>query len=353
MIVVGGGIIGRTAAWQLQQRGHQVSLIDPDLSCGDPSAGSPAALGVLMAQVFHRSSGRAWRLRQRSLALWQQWITQLQDLGHPVELRRGLLLLASSPEEHARLQALAEQRQAMGLPFELWPPERLADLQPALPQAHGALWSGADGQIAPLPLLHALRRELERLGADLLQRAAIGLEALAQGRWQVNLDDGTSLTSSCVVICAGAGSAPLLRSIGLAVPLEPVLGQALELASAPEAPAWSWSPEWPAAAVWQGINLVPRPNGQLWLGATLEPGVHADATALEAMASLNGHAPDWLQRSQRLRQWQGLRLRPAGRPAPWLEQLAPGLLLAGGHYRNGLLLAPATAEWISAQIETG
>jgi len=312
-----------------------------------------AALGVLMAQVFHRASGRSWRLRQRSLALWEQWIAQLQAQGHPVELRRGLLLLASSPEELQRQQLLVRERQAMGLPLELWPAERLTTLQPLLPPALGALWSPADAQLDPQPVLQALRVELERLGTQLHREAATALQAQGDGQWRVHLRDGSDLSSPVVVICAGAGTPTLLRSLGMAAPLEPVLGQALELGHAPRQPAWSWSPNWPAAAVWQGINLVPRPDGLLWLGATLEPGHQAGPAALETMASLNGQAPGWLQQSQRLRQWQGLRLRPQGRPAPWLEQLAPGLLLAAGHYRNGLLLAPATAEWISAQVETG
>jgi glycine/D-amino acid oxidase-like deaminating enzyme len=51
--------------------------------------------------------------------------------------------------------------------------------------------------------------------------------------------------------------------------------------------------------------------------------------------------------------WQGLRARPLGRPAPLLEQLEPGLLLASGHYRNGVLLAPASAAWVAEHIATG
>jgi glycine/D-amino acid oxidase-like deaminating enzyme len=353
VLILGGGIIGRTAAWHLQQRGHQVSLVDPEPAGHDPRAGSTAALGVLMAQVFHRASGRAWRLRQRSLALWEQWIAQLQSRGHPVALRRGLLLVASSPEDLQRQQLLVQERQAMGLPLELWPAERLTSLQPVLPPALGALWSPADGQLDPQPVLQALRVELKRLGTQLYSQTATALQAQGDGQWRVQLRDGTDLCSPVVVICAGAGTPTLLRSLGLAAPLEPVLGQALELANAAPQQPWSWSSDWPAAAVWQGINLVPRADGRLWLGATLEPGSQARAAALETMASLNGHAPPWLQQSQRLRQWQGLRLRPQGRAAPWLEQLAPGLLLAAGHYRNGLLLAPATAEWISTQLDTG
>jgi glycine/D-amino acid oxidase-like deaminating enzyme len=143
---------------------------------------------------------------------------------------------------------------------------------------------------------------------------------------------------------------PALRA-SQPTPLQPVLGQALELEAAADASAWCWQGDWPAAVVWQGINLVPRPQGRLWLGATLEPGNSANPDALSQLAQLNGHAPPWLGGARVIRHWQGLRLRPAGRPAPWLEALAPGLLLACGHYRNGLLLAPATAEWLVEQLE--
>jgi glycine/D-amino acid oxidase-like deaminating enzyme len=106
---------------------------------------------------------------------------------------------------------------------------------------------------------------------------------------------------------------------------------------------------------WRGINLVPRPdlaNGRrFWLGATLEPGTSATAAALEGLRQLEGAAPEWLRQAREVRRWQGLRPRPVGRPAPLLEALAPGLLLAGGHYRNGVLLAPASAAWVAEQVE--
>ncbi len=335
----------------LQQRGHQVTLID----AADPEAGSGAALGLLMAQVFHRPSGRAWRLRQRSLELWSQWIPQLQAAGHPVSLRRGLLLLASSPEELVRQQALCAARQAMGLPLRLCSADDLKALQPQLPAtALGGLWSAADGQIDPQPLLQALRHEAQALGTTVVQDRVLTLEAGNASRWRLKLASGPWLQSNTVVLCAGSGSAALLSDLGIGTTqqpaLEPVLGQALELQAGPGHGAWSWQGDWPAAVVWQGINLVPQPQGHLWLGATLEPGRSASPAALAQMAGLNGHAPPWLQGASVVRQWQGLRPRPQGRPAPWLEQLTPGLLLASGHYRNGLLLAPATAEWLAAQL---
>ena len=183
----------------------------------------------------------------------------------------------------------------------------------------------------------------------------MALEPGTGGRWQLHLASGQRLDAGAVVLSAGSGTQALLQRLGhaaaSATPLQPVLGQALELKAATGQPEWSWQGGWPAAVVWQGINLVPRPEGRLWIGATLEPGTDANPATLQQLASLNGHAPAWLRGASVVRQWQGLRLRPEGRPAPWLEPLAAGLWLASGHYRNGVLLAPATAEWIATQIE--
>ena len=83
----------------------------------------------------------------------------------------------------------------------------------------------------------------------------------------------------------------------------------------------------------------------------MEPGSEANPSLLPAMQTLNNLAPRWLHDTERVGQWHGLRARPQGRPAPLLEQLEPGLILASGHYRNGVLLAPASAEWVSQQID--
>jgi glycine/D-amino acid oxidase-like deaminating enzyme len=227
-------------------------------------------------------------------------------------------------------------------------------LAPQLPAAAlGGLWSAADGQIDPQPLLTALLHEARRLGAKILTTRVQTLQPGDGGRWHLQLEHADPLQCSAVVVCAGRGAADLLQPLGHRVPLAPVLGQALELAREPGDGSEGWQGPWPAAAVWQGINLVPRPGGGVWLGATLEPGLTASPEALQAMATLNGHAPDWLRRARVVRQWQGLRVQPLGRGAPWLEVLAPGLLLAGCHYRNGLLLAPATATWIADALEAG
>jgi D-amino-acid oxidase len=348
--------VGVATAWLLLNRGHGVRLIDPGgTGAQTAGAGTSAALGVLMAQVYRRNSGRGWRLRQRSLQLWQDWSYQLAERGSPLPLRPGLLQLAADPKELELQQRLVLERNAKGFPLRQLSPEELAQLQPQLPDgALGGLFSPLDGQLDPIVtrqrLLHdALSRGLE-LVSD--RAEAIGASSGAD-RWRLHLASGTHLDTPWLLVCAGLASAALLEPLGHPRPLAPVLGQALEL----QLPAGCDAQPWPGSLVWQGINLVPRPGGRLWLGATLEPdlaaGVPGDPAALETLRQLHGHAPDWLRAATPLRHWQGLRARPVGRPAPLLEQLEPGLLLLSGHYRNGVLLAPASAEWAAEQIAAG
>ena len=339
-------------AWLLQRQGHRVTLVDPQP--GGPQAegaGSTAALGLVMAQVYRRSSGRGWRLRQQSLQLWQAWRTELEARGHALPWRPGLLQLAQTEQDLQAQARLAAERQARGMPLRLLSREELESLQPVVPQAAvGGLLSELDGQLDPLPAMAALRSDALRLG---LQERADEAQRLERGggcgqAWRLHLASGEALQLDWLVLSAGLASPALLEPLGHHRPQTPVLGQALELqldADTTDAAGW------PGSISWGGVNLVPRPGRRLWLGATVEPGAGpADGEALDQLRSLDGQAPAWLLRAQVIRHWQGLRARPQGRPAPLLEHLEPGLLLASGHYRNGVLLAPASAAWAAEQI---
>ena len=344
--MIGAGVVGFSVAWHLQRIGHQVTLFDPRLGQAQSAdAGSSAALGLLMARLFRRSSGRGWRLRQQSHALWQQWREELQQRGYALPFRPSLLQLATTAAEQEAQAQLAEQRQDL----RLLAPAELETLRPLIPQPSlGGLLSPEDGQLDPIPAMQALQKDGERLGVQLNATAVRGLERSGSGQWRVV---GAQESYDWVVLSAGLSSSALLEPLGHERPQHPVLGQALELelAGGDQEPL-----NWPGSLSWSGINLVPRPQGRLWLGATVEIDQRqGQPEPLCALRELDGQAPAWLQRATVLRQWQGLRARPLGRPAPLLEQLEPGLLLASGHYRNGVLLAPATAAWVAEQIEQG
>ena len=348
--MIGAGAIGLGTAWHLAKQGQIVSVYDPRLnqsvdregSARDIS-GTSASLGVLMGHVFRRSSGRGWRLRRRSMELWPQWIESLQAHQPDLKLHLGLLQIAEDEQAAERMKSLAAQRIDLGLQMVT-----NVDLAAVWPTAdHGGLHSRHDGRIDPLLLQQALRKALTEQSVELNATAVVHLER-NDNHWRVHHTDGDSSVHDCVVLSTALNSDVLLEPLGQARPMTPVLGQALSLELTTGPTTWS---NWPSVLVNQGFNLIPTAPGQLLLGATVEPGDRASEDPLTLMRNLNEQAPEWLRSATVVGHWSGLRARPVDRPAPLLEELEPGLILASGHYRNGVLLTPGTAEWVATAIE--
>ena len=308
-----------------------------------------------MGNTFRRSSGRAWRLRQRSMALWPTWVKDLRYLARSTDLdiRRPLIQLASSDEEAARMRSLAHKRSELGL---VWLPTELASapissLGRAWPDArHGALLSRSDGCINPLTLRAALQSALIIKDVRMIASKVCRLERLersAATQWKLTLESGAKLSCGIVVLCAARASSNLLEPLGHNIPQEPVLGQALTLETEDDGSNWS---NWPAVMVSRGVNLIPIGPRRLWLGATNEPGQVLQPRQVDLLRQLEGTAPAWLESCNIVNHWHGERARPKDRAAPLLMIVEPGLILAAGHYRNGVLLTPATAEWVAEQI---
>ena len=296
-----------------------------------------------MGHVFRRRSGRGWRLRRRSMELWPQWIGALQ--AHQPELKLHLDLLQVAEDERAaeRMESLAAERVDLGL--QMITNADLAEIWPTA--SHGGLLSRHDGRVDPLLLQLALREALAEESVELNATAVIRLER-NDNLWRVHRADGDSSVHNFVVLSTALNTDALLEPLGQARPMTPVLGQALSLQLTTGPTAWS---NWPSVLVDQGFNLIPTAPRRLLLGATVEPGDRASEDPLSLMRHLNERAPDWLRSAAVVGHWSGLRARPVDRPAPLLEELEPGLILASGHYRNGVLLTPGTAEWVAASVQ--
>ena len=351
--VIGAGAVGASTAWHLAKHGHQVILIDPKLrepiKRSGTLPGTTASLGVLMGHVFRRTSGRAWRLRQRSMALWPNWIKELSNPEHPLQLNTPLIQLASCAAEATQMEQLAKQRQHLGL--ELITQNSNPCLGRSWPHTqYGGLLSHQDGYVEPISLQKCLRTALQKQEVQQIKEPVVSIErssSTARTRWRIQLAGGMNLNNDAVVICAALGSEALIEPLGHSRPMTPVLGQVIDLELISDQNNWSG---WPAVLVSHGINMIPHGTNKLWIGATLEPGDQPSQCCLKAMQNLEGDAPNWLLKAKVISQWHGLRGRPIERPAPLLEQLEPGLILATGHYRNGVLLAPASAEWVKQQL---
>jgi glycine oxidase len=347
--VVGGGIIGLAVAWRAAQRGLSVTVLD----AGDPAAAWQHAAGML-APVTEAEYGEdaLLELGLRSARDFPGFCAELADAsGRDPGLRHGgTLVVARDRDEAEELDRLHDFRRSLGLDVGRLLPTQARRAEPALaPTVRLALEVAGDHSVDPRRLVAALAEAAERAGAQLRMHTSVrGVETEGERLAGVVLEDGTSLAAAHVVLAAGAWTA---RLEGLPeharVPVRPVKGQILRLRD-PNGPG----------LVQRTIRtreayLVPRGDGAYVLGATVEErGFDTAPTAggtFELIRDISELVPGVLELEI---EELGAGLRP-GTPdnLPVIGSGAlEGLLWATGHFRNGVLLAPVTAELVAAAL---
>ena len=295
-----------------------------------------------MGNIFQRSSGRGWRLRQRSMTLWPEWIEELNKGDYPIKIEKPLIKLARSKPEAEFMQKLERERKNLGVNYFTKDSKFYSnEIFPTI--NFGGLISYNDGRINSIKLHQAILNQLEHKNVHIIKAKAISLNK--SKKWSVRLSDRNTVETDLVIISSSLGSERLLKPLNHFLELKPVLGQALELEL-----KQNNIYKWPAILILNNINIIPQKNNKIIIGATLEQGNTPNIKFLEELKSLNTKTPVWLKGAKTIKHWYGIRGRPEGRSSPVLEVLEPGLILATGHYRNGILLAPATAEWIEQKI---
>ena len=329
--VVGGGIVGLAIAWRCARLGVNVTVYDPTPGGG---AGRVAAGMLAPAGEAHPGEEPLRDLMVESSRRWPAFAAELSatsglDVGYRTE---GTLLVALTADDLAEVERLCGFYARAGLPVQPLRAVPLREREPLLsPRIRGGAYAAGDHQVDPRRVLDALLRVVDRAGVRLVRRSVPEL---------------STVDADVTVLAAGWASGALAG-----LPVRPVKGQLLRL----RAPRPSLRYVVRGQAHGRAVYLVPRADGELVVGATEEergtdrsvtagavvdllrpaaelvPGI-AEYTLTEACAGLRPGTPD---------------------NAPLLGAVRPGLVVATGHHRNGVLLTPVTADTIATVVATG
>jgi len=314
--VIGGGIVGLAIAHRAQQAGLSTVVLDR----GDAGAATYAAAGMLAPTTEAEAHNPA--LLALGLRAAELWPAFARELGVPLH-DKGTLVVARDRDEAEALEREHALRERLGLRAERLLPSAARRLEPALaPTVRLALHVPDDHAVDPRVVAAALRERVDV-------------------RTGVHVTDVDAVDAEHVVVAAGAWSAQLLAD----VPVRPVKGQVLRLRD-PAGPGLLTQ-----VLRYEGGYVVPRGDGRYVLGATVEERGFDTTVTAGAIYELLRDASELVPGISELVVEEALAgLRP-GSPGnlPVVERRGR-VLVATGHFRNGVLLAPATAETVVAQL---
>jgi glycine oxidase len=353
--VVGGGIVGLAVAWRARQRGLSVTVLERSAIGASCASGVAAGMLAPVSEVeFGEAGRRVLELGLRSARMWVGFADELcEAAGVDVGLRQsGTLVVARDEDEARALERQLALRESLGLRARRLRPSAARELEPALaPTVRLALEAPDDHSVDPRLVLAALRRACERSGVLVREQAPVagveldGVEGPVTG---VTLADGERVSAGQVVLAAGAWSGEIAGLPAHAhVPIRPVKGQILRLRDR-EGPGLLQR-----VVRFEGGYLVPRGDGRYVLGATVEERGFEDRPTAGGVYELLRDARELVPGVLEL---QIEELSVGFRPAtpdntPVIGPGAvEGLVWATGHHRNGILLAPLTAELVTEAL---
>ena len=334
--IVGGGVIGLALARELSSRGADVLVVERGRAGAEASS---AAAGLLSAQSDSAAPSPLFDLAIESRDLYPDWTDALAgETGLDAEWRRTGVLRCGSVET---LDRFLWQRDA-GLAVERLDAQQVAEATAgrAAPDVASGLFFRDDAVVHNRRLVDALRRSLEIRGVSIAEGVTVTRFRVEGGVCRGLETSGGDVSAGRVVDAAGAWAA-LDPALPFPIPVEPVRGQIVELAD---------GAAFPTVLESEDVYVVPRSDGRLLAGATVErAGFVKEVTAAGVaglLAAAIALAPS-LARARITDAWAGLRPgTPDGLPLLG-ESPVRSLILATGHFRNGILLAPITARLIA------
>lgn len=360
IVVVGSGVVGAAIAYELSHLpGVDLRLLDQQ---SPAQAATGAALGVLMGIISQKTKGRAWRLRHTSIQRFHTLIPELEALtGEALPVNTdGIVMLLPPDADLTKWDTLIDLRKQQGWTLERWSISMVQERCPALnlEGAIAAIYSPQDRQINPSVFTQALiagavqHGAKTQFGVEVFRFETRGAETVVWVRSPNGIEE--AIATDLVIIAAGLGSTPLTERLHAPVDVRPVLGQAMRVKLPTSLSPNTFHPVMTA----HDIHVVPLGGTDYWVGATVE----FPSDAGEVIQEAERLQEVWqgaialcpaLTHAEIVETWSGLRPRPFNRSAPIIEVI-PGhesVLLATGHYRNGVLLAPATALMVKEMVQ--
>ena len=346
MVIVGAGVIGLASAWRAAQAGLRVRVIER----AEPGSGASGVAAGMLAPVGEATWGEEALLDAAlaSHAMWPEFVAELADAGgDESSLKRdGALHVAFDADEAAELRRRFDLMRSLGLDAEWLTGRQCRELEPGLgPSAYAGTFAPHEAGVDPIAIITALRRACERAGAEVMAGTEVTGRIADGGAIRgVVTADGDEHPAESTVLAAGAWSGTVSWLPDSArPPVRPVKGQIITLRGPAAEPVAG------RIVVSERVYLVPRADGRLIAGATVEEvGFDATVTAggvFELLRESYRALPD-IAEMELERVVAGLR---PGTPdnAPIVGRGGiEGLVLATGHFRNGILLAPLTAKAI-------
>lgn len=334
VVVVGAGVMGSAIALRLAQAGARVLVLERSVPGAEASS---AAAGILGPQIEAEADGPGFRLGLASREAYPAFVAEVEELsGVRLEFRRcGLLRVGAE---------LPRWQRAAGLAVEELPGDEARRLEPALsPAVESALHFPDEAQVDPQALARALPIAAERAGASFRQAVVAGIAHDGDRAVGVELEGGRE-PAGAVVVAAGAWTS-LVPGVGLDPErIRPVRGQMVRLGPGTAQPG--------RIIFGRRGYVVPRADGTVLCGSTMERAGFEKRVTAEGVASILANALEALPGlggREIVATWAGLRPFPQD-GVPLIGELTPGLFVASGHHRNGILLTPETARLVAAAV---
>ena len=347
VVVIGGGVIGSAIAYTLAGQKQKTILVDKHQPGREASA---AAAGILAVSSDRSKHGPLYQLKRASQELYPALIQDLeQQTGIDIEYQTvGVLGVIRNDADEKKYRSLYDLRREQGHPVTWLSADEVHRVEPALTtDICSAVHFSGDHHLHNGKLAEALAQAAEKRGVQFRVDTTVNEVRIKNGKAHSLLIGEEWVEAGIVVIAAGAWSRQVGELFGISIPVKPAKGQMLAVRTTVIRHVISHDEHY----------LVPRKNGEVIIGSTVEYVGHAKDVTLEAIQS-------FIHRSEALvpgiskaplsRFWAGLRpYSPTRRPILCRAPELDNVILAAGHHRSGIVLAPITGTVISELIMTG